>query len=118
MKKNKLNLPKGVMHNPDMSLPDAIVFLAERMGSLEKAMMDLDAQATLRNKDTERLTRSITYMGNELSNMNENLYSNDQEMNFTDVLAAVAISLRRQTHMWAEIHGLEEYGPHTEEDED
>ena len=39
-------------------------------------------------------------------------------MNFTDVLAAVAISLRKQTFMWAEIHGLAEYGPDHEEDED
>lgn len=118
MKKNKLNLPKGVIHNPDMTLPDAIVFLAERMGSLEQAMMDFDAQAVLRNEETKRLSHSITYMGNELSNMNENLYSMNQEMNFTDVLAALTITLRRQTHMWAEIHGIEEYGPGEEEDED
>lgn len=116
MKKNKLNLPKGVIHNPDMSLPDAIVFMGERMESLEKALMNLDAQATLRNKDTERLTRGITYLGNELSNMNENLYSMNQEMNFTDVLAALVITLRKQTFVIAEANGIDCF--EDEEDED
>ena len=107
--KNKFKLPKGVVHNPDMTLPDAIVFLGERMESLEKAMMNLDAQSTIRNKDTERLTHSITYLGNELSNINENLYSMNQEMNFTDVLAALTITLRKQSDIIAAANGLDCY---------
>ena len=111
-----MKLPKGVVHNPDMTLPDAIVFLGERMESLEKAMMNLDAQAAIRNKDTERLTHSITFLGNELSNINENLYSMNQEMGFTDVLAALVITLRKQSDIIAAANGLDCFDD--EEDED
>ena len=117
MKKNKLNLPKGVIHNPDMSLPDAIVFMGERIESLEKAMMNLDAQATIRNKQAEKLTHSVAFLSNELSNMNENLYSINQEMNFTDVLAALVITLRKQTFVIAEANGIDCF-EEDEEDED
>ena len=60
------------------------------------------------NNNLERLTEATAYLGVQVSDLTENLYSETQEMCFTEVLAALVISMRRQTFMWEKLTGLKQ----------
>lgn len=92
----------------DTTLTDSIDFLAERIEGLNFTLMGLEASITHSNENAERIAESIAFLGIQVSDLNENHYSVNQESSITDVIAALVFTIRRQNNMWEKITGLKQ----------
>lgn len=112
----KKKVPTFKIYQPEPDIVDTLDFLAERVDGLTKAVMSMEALGIHTNENLERLTDATNYLGVQVSDLTENLYSETQEMCFTEVLAALVISMRRQTLMWEKLTGIKQEDYDTAED--